>query len=1053
MVVFAVLCLVVLVLFFVYVEKVVSATIVGAQQDSATSTGSKYEKDKSSKRKSNLNRSLASEEVPPNDALDDAKSRRRRRRFFPPDVLQQTASYSSYSNEDRLKSDTSYTAYNFSPLSSPITATPTTPTRTSPKRSQLSVHMENARKSVISPNVDAGRMTKSSPRSSVTSSPKAVTPKLENSKSPINYPMSLSNGTNKENIKRKYNEPVAHRLSPTKKVPPMSNNERNTERNVCKNEKLQELLDLTKETLARVEKLTSKSKPRRSPDPKYRSSRNKSSSESGTDTTEKVKRFDYKSPVVIEDRPQNHSILKKKSVEEHESTVHHPSPSVPVSILKRKVSQDDSKASTSSTHTPPVTFSPSVVEPASSSRKQGILKKRRSLDESQVMRHRSCSPDVANKPDSRSILKNQRRSSLEEITRNRSPDLQIQGILKRKPTKGDDDPENPLNSPQSILKRRSGASSAGSTSGNQHVSIATAVILAAAGGAEMILEPNDHVKPILKKKSIEEQSGSDITCEALKPILKKRSSTDTDDTEDKPRPILKSSKGLSEHSDSDSARYNYRHSFQHKESCRLRLSFHTDEDSNGDHSGIRIRSRRPEGVSTELNSNASKLNIEPDRELRRARPISVSELVMNFEKSKGSSTGAVPKKSSLKRNDRSRTQPVTFNEIEASLSLVQNPSDDFTKTSLSANIGRRVENNSAHSLFDLTTSSSLDNDSRASLLATSITNISIDSGVGKMSSDSAFQSLGDGLELEDEETPPPSIPLSPTKLDSTRLQMKAIVEEAKKTKLGKGSSGIEKYRNRQSGSSSTKTNAQRYSTQPITLDELQEASKLSKDTEGEKDESDPSKLSLSERIKMFNTKVSETNFLKREVPKRRQTRFQTQPVTSEEVESARCVSPDNLGNKALDHDYPSFAERKGILKSKLESCGVFKYPYEHHLRSVLRHSESLKASRDRLSPKPILKPESTDFTYDEGISSNDSSSDSESGPRKINYAADDDDASSRDDEVISGRFAHVNIEKSPKNSSVSCSETHTSDESSGGREIRSIIGGDIVSKRKQQRDK
>lgn len=67
----------------------------------------------------------------------------------------------------------------------------------------------------------------------------------------------------------------------------------------------------------------------------------------------------------------------------------------------------------------------------------------------------------------------------------------------------------------------------------------------------------------------------------------------------------------------------------------------------------------------------------------------------------------------------------------------------------------------------------------------------------------------------------------------------------------------------------------------------------------EKDEADPSKMSLSERIKMFNSKVSETNLLKRDVPKRRQTRFQTQPVTSEEVESARCVSPDNLDDKAL----------------------------------------------------------------------------------------------------------------------------------------------------------
>lgn len=148
---------------------------------------------------------------------------------------------------------------------------------------------------------------------------------------------------------------------------------------------------------------------------------------------------------------------------------------------------------------------------------------------------------------------------------------------------------------------------------------------------------------------------------------------------------------------------------------------------------------------------------------------------------------------------------------------------------------------------------------------------------------------------------------------------------------------------------------------------------------------------------------------------------------------------------------PSFAERKGILKSKLESCGVFKYPYEQHPRSALKHSESMKLSRDRLSPKPILKPESMDFTYDEGISSNDSSSDSESGLRKTKYTEDDD--LSRDDDIICGRFAHVNIEKSPKSSSVSCSETHTSDESSGGREIRSIIGSDAVAKRRHHRDK
>lgn len=66
-------------------------------------------------------------------------------------------------------------------------------------------------------------------------------------------------------------------------------------------------------------------------------------------------------------------------------------------VLQKPVVFADEKTDPHTTHTPPVTFSPSVVDPATTNRKQGILKKRRSLDESTVMRHRSCSPDVANK--------------------------------------------------------------------------------------------------------------------------------------------------------------------------------------------------------------------------------------------------------------------------------------------------------------------------------------------------------------------------------------------------------------------------------------------------------------------------------------------------------------------------------------------------------------------------------------------------------------------------------------------------------------------------------
>lgn len=74
----------------------------------------------------------------------------------------------------------------------------------------------------------------------------------------------------------------------------------------------------------------------------------------------------------------------------------------------------------------PVTFSPSVVEPSSFAfRRQGILKKHRSLDEGVGgAGRRSASPD---KP----ILKPHRRNSLEEVRR-RTQSPEPQSILKRK---------------------------------------------------------------------------------------------------------------------------------------------------------------------------------------------------------------------------------------------------------------------------------------------------------------------------------------------------------------------------------------------------------------------------------------------------------------------------------------------------------------------------------------------------------------------------------------------------------------------------------------------
>lgn len=376
---------------------------------------------------------------------------------------------------------------------------------------------------------------------------------------------------------------------------------------------------------------------------------------------------------------KSYSILRKKSTEDiiDQSILDMPHPAGPISILKRKVSQDEGKSdnTTLPSTNPPVTFSPSVVEPATTNRKQGILKKRRSLDESQVLRHRSCSPDtnLANGRDSRSILKGQRRSSLEEITRTQSPDSHLQSILKRKSSKNEDDMENLLNSPQGILKRKSNASSAGSSSASSHVSITTAVILAAAGGAEMVLDPWDAVKPILKKKSLSEEwpCNETSTQDTPKPILKKKSSTDTDDSEERPkRPILKLSRrsldGLEKNGEDftlykqNSIDFDWEvrpilKQSSREEAQRSKLSFCVNDQ---------LRSSTPDVPS--MRHRSSDEGHAESAEHRRSRPVSVSDLVMNFEKAPTVlSTGAVPKKYNAKRNsERHRTQPITHTEVE-----------------------------------------------------------------------------------------------------------------------------------------------------------------------------------------------------------------------------------------------------------------------------------------------------------------------------------------------------------------------------------------------------
>uniref|UniRef100_A0A182K6I7 Uncharacterized protein n=1 Tax=Anopheles christyi TaxID=43041 RepID=A0A182K6I7_9DIPT len=234
-----------------------------------------------------------------------------------------------------------------------------------------------------------------------------------------------------------------------------------------------------------------------------------------------------------------------------------------VSILKRKTVESSAAASSASSNASPVTFSPSVVDtPIRSNRKQGILKKRCSLDESRYSRSHS--------PDDRSILvRHTRRNSFEDGT-NTNNQQQSHGILKQKSYESREDVSGaaasggtsrnsiasgsgsgvstgPTNGSIShgILKKKNDSSSTSTPSEPpKHVSISQAVILAAAEICQdMLLVDEDEaydIKPILKT-----DHQAPVT---PKPILKKKYSSENEEI----RPILKSSRKSSREETSDS---------------------------------------------------------------------------------------------------------------------------------------------------------------------------------------------------------------------------------------------------------------------------------------------------------------------------------------------------------------------------------------------------------------------------------------------------------------------------------------------------------------------
>lgn len=237
------------------------------------------------------------------------------------------------------------------------------------------------------------------------------------------------------------------------------------------------------------------------------------------------------------------AISRRKS-EENSAIIAQPSNQI-VSILKRKDSSTSSNASL-------VTFSPNVIDIQSDSReysrRQGILKKRSSLDESL----RSHSPSSASSESEKGCLlrSNRRRNSSEEINHH--------GILKQKSydssgggsaagyssgiaSGGCNTPNS--SSVQGILKKPSlTPSDHVNEQPTKHVSISEAVILAAAELCKDMIITDDtqcesYIKPILKLDNDHHQLEH-----KPKPILKKNYSLENEEI----RSILKSRKSSHE---------------------------------------------------------------------------------------------------------------------------------------------------------------------------------------------------------------------------------------------------------------------------------------------------------------------------------------------------------------------------------------------------------------------------------------------------------------------------------------------------------------------------
>nr|XP_033325478.1 supervillin-like isoform X1 [Megalopta genalis]XP_033325479.1 supervillin-like isoform X1 [Megalopta genalis] len=716
--------------------------------------------------------------------------------------------------------------------------------------------------------------------------------------------------------------------------------------------KVDALTALTKSTIERVERLTSQANLSSNYGPQLENQSSTSSQANSSSNTES----NTNNVHISQSSPRKCSILKKSN-DEHtqDGPINHPH--TPVSILKHKMFDSEGiQALSSLTHAvlPPVTFSPSVVEPTH--KRHGILKKRSSLDESEILRRRSCSPDISftDNPYSefRPILKNQRRSSLDEIIkRDQSLDSQPTSILKRKSSREDDREDRQVGSsePQGILKRKS-TNSLRTNNVNHHVTITTDAT--SATGPEIL--DSSEVRPILKKKhSREESFGSDPPSLEPRPILKKKSSTESDEHDDKPKKtILKCSRKNSQ----DDCAYETeltspkKLSMLRNRSIQGRTSAATENDSSvrpilkqsgskDNESRVRLNLHDETAVSDEACNEPADLFLR--KRAQSVGHVQPSTIPNEF-------TGVLNKRRSLELTsmsdvlqDKLQTRLTTnSNYLKTDLFLGSESanvsaifSDTLSSTAKEKSVEKEkqsvlvleAETGDQVTVYEPPVNNSVE---KSATLSTKMT----DSKERMNNEVLTLQRKQDDVDFQESNGVHRSNSVSKMAQHFKALQEKANCKEKENLSQrtpSKGSRGIQRYRDRKLQGND------RFSTQPVTFQEVQEAVlqnqrnsniKSSTTDANVDDEYDPSKLSLAERVRLFNQKIDPETTVEfdkmstdRHSRRRPATRYKTQPVTSEEVEVASRISPLNsIHQCSLDNNVtPELCELMSVSQVDL----------------------------------------------------------------------------------------------------------------------------------------